>query len=169
MDDFFEIDSATLSQIQSQINKYCLQELQKISNDSEKIFHDAIKTNVYDYYKPVWYKRTESLLNSVRSEVRKINNTYTLYIYVDTNLLNYTSAYDKNRNVSNIVPYWINEGHNARNYLPTDSNGEQFYNEFHAYEPRRFVEKALEELRLKYGGEDLIIEIDEESFSEGSW
>jgi hypothetical protein len=147
-----------ISELQSQYIAYYTSQLENIADDIEEILQDAIQTNVYDYYKPSWYERTNSLKDSIRSEVKNVNGIPTLYVYIDTDLLNYNSAYDS-KNVSTEVPFWIESGHNARNYLPTNSNGEQFYNEFHAYEGRRYLEEAYEEINRKYGSMGLNINI----------
>lgn len=167
MSNLFELGNI-LSELETQINAYCLEQLQAIRNDAENILRDAIQTKVYDYYpNPIWYERTNSLLNSVNVEIKSMNGINTLYVFVDTNLLNYMSAYNKRNSsrgtVSNAVPYWIDEGHyDSNNYF---GGG----NQFDEYEGRHYLEEAFEQLQSRYGKEGFVIEIDRDNFAKGSW
>lgn len=147
---FVQSDSEIMSILEEQIDLLCMTNLLAIQNEAENILRNAIQNRVYDYYAPSWYDRTYELLNSIHSDIRHMGNNYTLYVYVDTEMLNYNSFYS-GENVSMEVPFWINKGHNASGYLPINGSGEQFYNQFHAYEGRGYLEEALGEMNATFG------------------
>lgn len=125
-------------ELEEELKKY----LNNIKEDIKKIFQQAIQDKVYDYYQTNTYRRSGELRDSVAVEIK--NNT--IYVYNDVNDMWYESAVD-GRNVTNIVPWLVNEGH-------SDGVGD---NQYHNFEGRHYLEEAYEKIKKKYP--DLDIEI----------
>lgn len=119
--------------------------VKEIIDDVYLCFFEAITLNVYQYYTPVvgGYQRTFQLIKAISYHVENS----TLYMYVDTSKLKYVSNVNGS-DVSDYVPLFVDKAHN-------DSTN--FFNQYHHYEERNFLEKAKELIERKLGMEVEIV------------
>jgi|GEM_PF-1548830 len=119
--------------------------LASISEEIKQLFEEAIQESIYDVSDPVrtgWYQRTDDFKNSV-DVLLDINGQ--LFVYIDTSKLNYYSVvnYSKtNKNVSDIVPWLLEEGHH---------NG-SLNDLYHNYDKRGYLENAEEKILSAFPG-----------------
>ena len=117
------------------------QEYMKIKNRCKEILQDSIQSELYDQYTPNVYQRTRQLINSIKVDI--IDDI--LYVYIDENELHYktNSSTKTDAEVSKLVPYYVNYGHNNHNNpLP------YMYN---TYPSRNFILKAKQQIETEFG------------------
>jgi hypothetical protein len=126
----------------TELNKQAEKYLMSIRVQVSEILKLAILQSVYQSYSPNTYIRTYQLYNQIKYEVRKNGKDSVLVVFIDTSKMAYESAKD-GRDVTEAVPFWVNDGHQARNYTPpagTENN--QFHRYFLRNEPRHYLELA---------------------------
>lgn len=128
-----------MDDFERQIQEIIKKEAVKIEKRAKEIFIECIHEYLYDRYEPTWYDRTFQLEDSVTTEIQG----YSILVYIDTDKLDYFSAYDRNRNVSIAVPFWLTAtGHH-------DDTG--INNWFHNYPASDFLEVAFERISKELG------------------
>jgi hypothetical protein len=131
-----------------ELNKEFEKYLMSIRVQVSEILKLAILQSVYKSYSPNTYIRNHQLYNQVNFEVKKDGANSVLVVFIDTSRMAYESAKD-GRDVTEAVPYWVNEGHSATNYTPpagTESN------QFHNYmPPRQYLELAQKLIEERLG------------------
>jgi len=119
--------------------------LNGIAEEIKLLFQEAIQESIYDVSDPIrtgWYPRTDDFKNSVDVLV---DISGELFVYIDASKLNYYSVvnYSKtNKNVSDIVPWLLEEGHH---------NG-SLNDLYHNYEGRGYLENAYEKILSAFPG-----------------
>jgi hypothetical protein len=119
--------------------------LNGIAEEVKMLFQEAIQESIYDVSDPIrtgWYQRTNDFENSV-DILFDINGG--LFVYIDTAKLKYYSVvnYSKTKNnVSDIVPWLLEEGHH---------NG-SLNDLYHNYEGRGYLENAYEKIISAFPG-----------------
>ncbi len=108
--------------------------LKEIQSDTKEILKKSIMQNVYSFYTPKAYERNFYLLNNINSHLDE--NKGDLYTFIDSNY-GYFSVLD-GRDVSQYVPYWVNEGHDM-----------SIFNAGY-YEGRHYLELAKQLIDSKY-------------------
>ena len=128
-----------MAEIQSQY----IDSLQSIADRVKQLFQEAIQETIYDYTDFLmtgWYQRTHNFENAVDT---KLNIDGSLLVYIDTSKLNYYSYVNYERtdnNVSDIVPWLLEEGHHS-------GNSNDLY---HNYNGRGYLENALAKIHSEY-------------------
>lgn len=113
--------------------------LNSIKVEVAEILKLAIYQRVYQSYRPNTYIRTYQLYNQIKIELRKNGKQSVLLVLIDTDKMAYESAVSGN-DVTNAVPYFVEEGHEAHNYTPPKGTEN---NMFHRYMPsREYLELA---------------------------
>lgn len=128
--DDFKFISETIKEMKDQY-------LQDIVQDCQQIYKDNIEKMVYDMYSPTQYVRTYDMENSVTFKLEGD----TIFIYNDTNKMDYYSAVTGDSVSGNAVVNYVNYGHN--DYSPINNN-------FHHYLERNFLEQTKEDIENKY-------------------
>ena len=119
--------------------------LNGIAEEVKILFQEAIQESIYDVSDPIrrgWYQRTNDFENSVDVLI-DINGE--LFVYIDTSKLNYFSVVNysqTNKNVSDIVPWLLEEGHH---------NG-SLNDLYHNYDKRGYLENAEEKILSAFPG-----------------
>lgn len=123
----------------AELSKETEKYLMSIRVQVSEILKLAILQSVYKSYSPNTYIRTYQLYNQVKFEVRKNGKDSVLVAFIDTSRMAYESVKD-GRDVTEAVPFWVNEGHEAHNYTPPAGTEN---NQFHRYmPPRQYLELA---------------------------
>lgn len=119
-------------QLDNELEKH----LSKIIDRCQVIVEEEIDRCIYSIYDPHQYMRTYQMRNSVRTDVKD----GILYVYIDSNLLNYTDF--KGNDVSDYVPYWLEYGSNSNQY-----------NRFMLFQhpSRGFIRNSAERIRKEFG------------------
>lgn len=120
------------------------QELNRISERIKAIFIECIEQEIYDRYTPSWYDRTYQLKNNVEIEI----NDGSILVYVNPDNMDYYSAYNRERDVTEAVPWFLTQGHK-------DNTG--INNWFHNYPKSNYLEVAKERIQNELGLECEII------------
>jgi len=124
--------------------------LNGIAEEIKLLFQEAIQETIYDVSDPIrtgWYPRTDNFKKSVEVGFDELGN---LFIYIDTSQLNYYSVVNysqTNKNVSDIVPWLLEEGHH---------NG-SLNDLYHNYDKREYLENAYEKIQSAFP--DLLLTI----------
>jgi hypothetical protein len=136
-------DEVYFNELIKQYNK----DINKISERIKQIWRETVQEDVYDIYDPKYYadkhgNRTNQLKDKVTS---KLENGI-LYVYADTEDMNYYSFGDKDKPVNaEAVVHFVDVGHNyGDSPFPND------YDNFYHYEGRRFIEKFAERVKQEY-------------------
>jgi hypothetical protein len=131
-------------ELENQIDVY----LNQIKDDIKRTWSDTVQSEVYDIYDPVKYERTNQLRDMVTSKIE--GNV--LYVYADTDKMNYYSFERKDYPVNpEAVIHFVDVGHD------TTAPFEGDYDNFNHYPPRHFLQIFGERVQNKYP--DLKVEI----------
>lgn len=131
-----------MNYLDSQIQKLIQKELKRVETIARECMTEALLNTVYEYYDPTMYERTGELLRSVNTKLDLLGN---VTVFIDTNILNKTSAVT-GENTSNEIPWLIQEGHSDG--IGTAKKG---VNQYHIYESRNYLEECERLLKSRLG------------------
>lgn len=132
---------------ETELDKTTEQYLVSIRVQVAEILKLAILRSVYQSYSPVSYTRLYQLYNQVKFEVQRNGKFTVLLAYIDTDNMYYESAVSGS-DVTEQVPWFVEEGHRYRNYTPPVSVAGNMY---HSYPPRRYLELAQQLIEQQLG------------------
>lgn len=123
-----------------EFEKYIMEEtekeLDKVSEEIEKILKNKVKKNTYDNYKPLSYNRTLQLINKIKTSK---SGREAIVSWQDQEYIN-----NQGEDVSPDVPKWINDGFKHKRWVGKEDK-------YHLRKPSNFLEETIEEINKKYG------------------
>lgn len=130
-----------MEEIWAEIEGHLQATLNSIGEDVVKLFKQAIQTEIYDYYEPTAYERTDMFINSVTFRYNWEDSALLVFSDINTGYYSAVDGSDQSENITN----WLEDGH-------SDGIGssEEKKNQYHQFEGRHFLEEAERLIKKKY-------------------